>query len=151
VNFEEFDGHKHSNIALLKQKKDGSWRIRSFSSGGEDARDIIISMGIKVYDHPLLFLSACRSSTGRDIREYELTAYGEIIDNGFGVTRVRLLSEDGQSFEDTVQGGLVLFAIVQDHEVKQPMQAELYNKDGELVWRETVLDYRPPSWLKIRN
>ena len=80
--------------------------------------------------------------------EYELTVHGEIIDNGFDVTRVRLLSEDGQSFEDTVQDGLVLFAVVQDHEVKSPMQAELYNEDGELVWREKVLDNLPPSWLK---
>jgi hypothetical protein len=151
VDFEEFDGHKHSNLALLKQHNDGSWRFRSFGSEGKDAHDIVAQLGIKVHDHPLLFLSGGWSSSGNAIKEYELTAHGEIIDNGFGVTRVRLLSEDGQSFEDTVQDGLVLFAVVQDHEVKRPMQAELYNKNGELVWRETVLDNRPPSWLTSRH
>ena len=148
VSFAEFDGHKHNNVALLKQHQDGSWRFRSFGSGGGDAHDIVTQLGIKIHDHPLLFLSGGWSSSGEDIKEYELTAHGEIIDNGFGVTRVRLLSEDGQSFEDTVQDGLVLFAVVQDSEIKRPMQAELYNKDGELVWRETVLDDRPPAWLK---
>lgn len=148
VNFEEFDGHKHNNIALLKQDKNGSWRFRSFGSAGGDAHEIVAQLGIKVHDHPLLFLSGGGTSTSKDIKEYELTAHGEVLDNGFGVTRVRLLSADGQSSEDTVQDGLVLFAIVQDHEVKRPIQAELYNKNGELVWRESVLDDRPPSWLK---
>jgi len=73
------------------------------------------------------------------------------IDNGFNVTRVRLVSKDGQVFEDTVQDSLVLFAATQEQEIQLPMQAELYNSKGELVWRETVLDNRTPAWLKFRK
>ncbi len=151
VAFEEFDGHKHRAEALLAQRKDEVWRIKSFGSGGADGHDIIAQLGIKVHDHPLLFLSGGWSSGGNATKEYEFTAHGEIIDNGFDVTLVRLVSNDGQSFEDTVQDGLILFASIQDHEVKGPMQAELYNRDAKLVWRETVLDHRPPSWLKFRK
>jgi hypothetical protein len=150
VAFEEFDGHKHTYVVLLAQRKDGVWRPKSFGSATE-AHDIVTQLGIKVHDHPLLFLSGGWSSDGNVIKEHEFTAHGEVIDNGFEVTKVRLVSKDGESFEDTVQDGLVLFASIQDHEVKWPMQAELYNKDGKLVWRETVLDHRPPDWLKFRK
>jgi hypothetical protein len=78
-------------------------------------------------------------------------ANGEVIDNGFDVVRVRLVNDAGDVFEDTVQDGLVLFATIQDREVQWPMQAELYNRAGELVWRQTVLDNRPPPWLKLRR
>ena len=148
VTFEEFDGHKHTCNFLLTQQKDGKWRLKSFGSVTE-ARDIVAYLGLKVRDHPLLFLSG--GSGENALQEYEFTAYGEVVDNGFGVTLVRLLNEDGLVFEDTVQDGLVLFATVQNSEVKVPMQAELYNRDGKLVWRETVLDNRPPSWLKFRG
>jgi hypothetical protein len=153
VAFEEFDGHKYTYMVLLAQRKDGVWRPKNFGSVTE-AHDIVTQLGIKVHDHPLLFLSGGTSS-GRDARkeetEFIFTAHGEVIDNGFEVTKVRLVSKDGESFEDTVQDGLVLFASIQDHEVKWPMQAELYNKDGKLVWRETVFDQIPPHWFKFRK
>ncbi len=82
---------------------------------------------------------------------HSISANGEVIDNGFDVVRVRLVNEAGDVFEDTVQDGLVLFATIQDQEVQWPLQAELYNRAGKLVWRETVLDNSPPPWLKLRR
>lgn len=68
-------------------------------------------------------------------------AYGEVIDHGFDVTQVRLVSSNGLVFEDTVENGLVLFASHQ--RVPRPLQAELYNRSSELVTRQTVLEPFP--------
>lgn len=150
VDFEEFDGHKHSLTALLVQESDGTWRSKGFSSTGR-TQDIIEVMGIKVHDHPLIFLSggsSYESNPDKKGTNFTFSAYGEVVDNGFDVTKVRLVSKDGELFEDTVQDELVLFASIQDHQGKWPMQAELYNRAGKLVWRETVFDDMPPRWFK---
>ncbi len=149
VTFEEVDGHKHSFVMLLKQREDGSWMFRGGSSTGGDFRDIVSQYFVPVHDHPLIGIAGGKG--GHADNQYEFVANGEVIDNGFDVVRVRLVNDAGQVFEDTVQDGLVLFASIQDREVQWPMQAELYNHAGELVWRETVLDNRLPSWLKPRR
>jgi len=125
---------------------------KSSSSTG-NVREGVEKYFAPVRDHPLLSLGGGVNSTYTkdSVSQYELVAHGEIIDNGFNVTRVRLVSKDGQVFEDTVQDSLVLFAATQEQEIQLPMQAELYNSKGELVWRETVLDNRPPAWLKFRK
>jgi len=152
VSFEETDGEKHSMIWILKQSENGEWMSKSSSSTG-NVREGVEKYFAPVRDHPLLSLGGGVNSTYTkdSVSQYELIAHGEIIDNGFNVTRVRLVSKDGQVFEDTVQDSLVLFAATQEQEIQLPMQAELYNSKGELVWRETVLDNRPPAWLKFRK
>ena len=144
ISFEEADeGQKHL-VVILKQHKDGKWHLNSASTGGNiRERDRYM---VPVHDHPLIFLSGGRKGNAKKYDEdgqYEFVAYGDVIDNGFNVTHVRLLNDDGQVFEDTVQDGLVLFASVQDQEVQWPMQAELYNSEGKLVWRQPVFDFRP--------
>jgi hypothetical protein len=62
--------------------------------------------------------------------------YGEVVDHGFDITRVRLISPNGVVLEDRVQDGLVLF--VSDQPIFTPLQAELYNGAGELVSSQTV-------------
>jgi hypothetical protein len=64
-------------------------------------------------------------------------AYGTVIDNGYDIARVRLISTNGYVFEDTLEDGLLLFASHQ--KVIRPLQAELYNRAGELVCRQRVL------------
>jgi hypothetical protein len=148
VTFEEVDGHKHSYIMFLRQREDGSWMFNGSSTGG-DFREIAAQFFAPVHDHPLIAISGGKG--GHAGNQYEFVANGEVIDNGFDVVRVRLVNDAGQVFEDTVQDGLVLFASIQDREVQWPMQAELYNRAGKLVWRETVLDNSPPPWLKLRR
>jgi hypothetical protein len=64
-------------------------------------------------------------------------AHGNVIDNGFDIVRVRLISANGLVFEDVIQDGLVFFA--SHRKVVRPLQAELYNRSGELISRQTVL------------
>jgi len=152
VNFAETDGEKHETIWIMRQRKDGVWRLDSTSTGG----NISTSMQkffVWVRDHPLIsFSGGTRTDFTNDgTNEYGFVAHGDIIDNGFDVTRVRLVDHIGQVFEDKVQNSLVLFTNMSEREVQLPMQAELYNAKGELVWRQTVLDNRPPSWWKFRT
>lgn len=151
MSFEEVDGEKHNMTWILKQRENGMWMLKSFSSGG-NVREAVGKFFAPVHDHPLLFLSGGTSTeyTNEGTYQYEFVAHGEIIDNGFDVTRVRLVNDAGQVFEDIVQDSLILFVGTQDREVQLPMQAELYNPKGELVWRQTVLDNRPPLWWKFK-
>src|SRR5258708_3860245 len=148
VTFEEMDGHKHNYVMFLRQREDGSWMFNGSSTGG-DFREIAAQVFAPVHDHPLIAIAGRKG--GHADNQYEFVANGEVIDNGFDVVRVRLVNDADAVFEDTVQDGLVLFATIQDREVQWPMQAELYNRAGELVWRQTVLDNRPPPWLKLRR
>jgi hypothetical protein len=152
VSFEETDGEKHSMVWIIKQENDGSWRVKQASSGG-NFRETVSNFVAPVHDHPLLSFGggANWAYTNNGPTQYELVAHGEIIDNGFDVTRVRLISTNGQVFEDIVQDELVLFVATQEQAIQLPMQAELYNAKGELVWRETVLDNHPPKWMKFRK
>jgi hypothetical protein len=77
-------------------------------------------------------------------------AYGEVIDNGFDVTRVVLVNNAGERFEDTVQDGFVLFAFEQKQPIPLPMQAELYDRSGKLVWQQTVPHHGMPPWIKFK-
>ncbi len=151
-SFEEIDGEKHSMVWILQQSENGQWRLKSSSSSG-NFREGVEKYLAPVRDHPLLSFGGGVNSTyaNDSASKYELVAHGEILDNGFDVTRVRLISKDGQVFEDTVQDSLVLFAVTQEQAIQLPMQAELYNAKGELIWRETVLDNRPPKWMRFRK
>lgn len=81
---------------------------------------------------------------------YHFLAFGEVIDRGFDIVRVRLVSSNGIIFENTIEDGLVLLASHQ--RVPRPLQAELYNSSGELVSRQTVLDpFRIPPDAKFRG
>jgi hypothetical protein len=152
VAFDEIDGSKQNLVVILMQQEDGTWRMSSMSSHG-NVQEMTARYMVPVHDHPLIFMSGGKS--GRALQpdgtyQSQFVAHGEVIDNGFDVTRVRLVNDTGQTFEDTVQDGLVLFACMQEQEVQFPMRTELYNAEGKLVWRETIFDNRPPSWLKVK-
>lgn len=99
-------------------------------------------------DHPLLFLG----TLGLGFREQQLLriAHGDVIDNGFNVERVRLVNDAGQSLEDSIENGYVFFACKPEEQVQLPMQAELYDRQGRLVWRQKIPDQGLPPWLKLR-
>jgi hypothetical protein len=56
---------------------------------------------------------------------------GLVVDNGFEVTRVRLIDGKELALEDTVDDGLVLF--LSEQPLQRPIQAELYDSAGRLV------------------
>ncbi|MBO0779967.1 MAG: hypothetical protein J2P37_14180 [Ktedonobacteraceae bacterium] len=135
VTFEEIDGEQHRMIFVFQQEEGGSWR---FERGGSsiDMQKEWSRIHVPVRDHPLLFLSPAGFSF--DNRTHLLTAYGDVIDNGFHVKQVRLVNDAGQILEDAVEDGYVFFACKIETRVQLPMQAELYDHQGKLVWRQTI-------------
>ena len=144
VTFQESDGEQQRMIFILQQNEKGAWLV----SGGGSSTDMqnrwseIVS---PVHDHPLIFLIVNWMSI--DNHYYLLTAHGHVIDNGFSVAQVRLVNGAGQALEDTVEDGYVFFACKLDQQMQLPMQAELYNHQGKLVWRQTI----PDTGLSLAN
>lgn len=151
VSFQELEGDKQTYVFRLKQQPDGSWRSTGASTSidPDQLSAHLEQLGVVVHDHPMIFLNGGWAGSAND--KVEFKAYGQVIDNGFNVTRVRLISETGQIFEDAVENGLVLFAATLEQQAQMPMQAELYDNAGQLVWRERVFEQGPPAWLKSRR
>jgi hypothetical protein len=148
VTFQELDGEQYRMIFMLQQNDDGSWR----SVGGGTSSDMQKQWSkffAPVHDHPLLFLGT--QSFNFDNQHYLQQAHGDVIDNGFQVERVRLINDAGQVLEDVVEDGYVFFACKPEEQVLLPMQAELYDRQGKLVWRQKIPDQGLPPWLKLRN
>ena len=148
VTFQEIDGEQHRLTCILQQNDDGSWR---WDSGGtsSDMQNQWSKIFAPVRDHPLIFLGTQGVNFGG--QQYLQTAYGDVIDNGFHVERVRLVNDAGQALEDAVEDGYVFFACKPEEQVQLPMQAELYDRQGKLVWRQKIPDQGLPPWLKLRH
>jgi hypothetical protein len=146
VTFQEIDREQHRMIFLLQQNGDGSWHL---DSGGNsiDMQHEWPEIVAPVRDHPLIFLSP--HGIYLDNQTHLLTAYGDVIDNGFHVKQVCLVNDAGQILEDTVEDGYVFFACTLELRVQLPMQAELYDHQGKLVWQQAVtIDGGLPPWLQ---
>lgn len=138
VTFAETDGEQHRMIFILQQNEDGFWH---FNNGGSsvDIQEEWSKLSVPVRDHPLIFLTPhAISGMPPDTHYYLLTAYGSVIDNGFHVERIHLSNDVGQVLEDTVEDGYVFFACQPGEQIQLPMQAELYDHEGKLVWQQTV-------------
>ena len=64
-------------------------------------------------------------------------AGGFVADHGQGVTTVRLIAKSGTTIDDTVEEGMVLF--LTDQSIDLPIEAELYDQEGTLVYKHKVL------------
>jgi len=148
VTFQAIDGEQNWGIFILQQHEDGSWHC---NGGGSsiDPPQRRLNMVIPVRDHPLLFLVENWTQAGN--QGYLLTAHGQVIDNGFQVERVRLVNDAGQVLEDTVEDGYVFFACSLEQQVHLPMQAELYDHQGTIVWRQAVPDHGLLTWMQVRR
>jgi hypothetical protein len=150
ISFQEIDGEQHRQIFILQQNEDGSWSSNVSGGSSGDMQNEWPKLAMPVHDHPLIFLSA--NGMNLDNQLYLLTAHGHVIDNGFHVERVRLVNDAGQILEDTVEEGSIFVACKPEDLVQLPMQAELYDHQGRLVWQQTVtIDGGLPSWQKGRQ
>ncbi|QBD80477.1 hypothetical protein EPA93_32690 [Ktedonosporobacter rubrisoli] len=143
----ETEGERYRMIVIFQQNADGSWR----SHGGGttlDTQDQWAKSFAPVHDHPLIFLGTQGLYVGD--QQYLHIAHGNLIDNGFHVERVRLINEAGQALEDTVEEGYVFFACKPEERVQLPMQAELYDRQGQLVWQQKIPEQGLPPWIKVR-
>lgn len=148
VTYDDDEGAQQRRTMIFRHDESGRWRPVGAESSS-DLQALVTEWLVPVRDHPLIFVSG--SKGGHADGSQQFVAHGEVLDNGFEVVRVRLCNDAGQTFEDVVEDGLVLFAALQHEEVQWPMRAELYDRVGKLVWRETVLDNRPPGWMRFRR
>ena len=135
VTFQCTTGQHWYFTYFLKQERDDSWHVRT-SYGDYERRELVA-----ILNYPWVDLQVGENSL------HEFLTGGEVIDHGFDIVRVRLLSPNGRVLEDTVQDGLVLFWT--DKEVFLPMQADLYNRAGELVTSHSVLACPPAPDTKF--
>jgi hypothetical protein len=147
VTFQELDGEEHRLNFILQQNDDSSWRSHS-SGTSSDMQNQWSKIVAPVRDHPLLFLGT--QGFIMDNQQYLHIAHGDIIDNGFQVKQVRLSNDMGQVLEDVVEDGYVFFACKLEERVQLPMQAELYDQQGKLVWQQKIPEDGLPPWLKLR-
>ncbi len=148
VTFQETDGEQHRMLAILQQTENGSWHWNGGGSSS-DMQKHWTKVVAPVRDHPLLFLAW--QGFAIDNQQYLHVAHGDVIDNGFGIERVRLVNDAGQMLEDVVENGYVFFACQLEEQVQLPMQAELYDRQGKLVWRQKFPDQGLPPWLKLKH
>jgi len=141
VTFENELGQARTCLCFVGQQESGLWQIITILF--EDAERVLtgqeqdtsrpwvrISGGIGKVPLPARY----------PFRPWGLWGGGEVIDHGFDVTRVRLVSSDGLVLEDQVEHGLVLFLVEQS--VQRPVEAQLYNRSGMLVSMQTVFPAR---------
>ena len=106
-------------ISFLIQNRAGDWCY----SGGAST-----SLGGKS-THP-------RINLGGGGWPFQFHAGGYVVNNGYDITHVHLLSRNGTICEDEVDNDIVLFFT--DEQVEIPLLAELYDREGNLVSAHNV-------------
>lgn len=139
VTFQDQKGQQWDFTFLVTQDEEGAWYVQR--STGE------IRTRAKYKQSPNQPQVRLNGGPGTSVAtdrpaEYSFLAWGDIL-NGNDVAVVRLISANGLILEDRVQDGLVLFA--RDQEVLVPLQAELYNHDGQLISSHPVFQ---PGYLR---
>jgi hypothetical protein len=129
VTFEDETGQPQYFICFVTQDAQGNWHFEMGGGGGgrgDDCQDHLRR------PHPWANLAGGGW-------EDHFWAGGWIYDDGFNVEHVRLIGSNGQVVEDMVEEtGLVLF--VTDQKMRVPVQAELYNRSGDLVGQHSSFD-----------
>ncbi len=124
VSVQETTGQRWRFTFLLTQKE-GVWCVKT-SGGGPEG---VFNEPQELHDCPWVRLETL--SMGN-----EFYAFGEVLDKGYQIARVRLLDQGELVLEDTVQNGIVLFVSEQPPTVP-PIQLELYNTSNTIVSRQT--------------
>lgn len=141
VTFQDTSEQQWFFTYFLSQLSDGSWYIASGSGSPHGPID-----PPEMQQPSLPWLRIKGNSVGNAFH-----AGGEVIDNGFDIVRVRLVTQDGIILEDTVEDGLVLFR--SENVVIGPMQAELYGRVDNVVHNQSVFTSPlfPPSVEKVQE
>jgi hypothetical protein len=126
VTFEDDESQLWHYTCYVAQDEQGGWHFKGGAGGGG-------------YGPVGPVRAQPWANLGGGWRDY-LYAGGHVNDNGLDIARVRLVSNDGTVLEDTVDDGIVLF--VCDHGVELPLQAELYDRAGNLAESHPVFKHR---------
>ncbi|HJT55358.1 MAG TPA: hypothetical protein VJ761_02595 [Ktedonobacteraceae bacterium] len=128
VQYESTTKQQWDETCYVERDTAGFWHVKGSLRTKRENRYMVTEEDRKKYpSQPWVKLSGSEGS-----RCFFLLGY--IIDNGFDVTRVRLIASTGQVEEDSVQDGLVLFLI--DHPFPLPLEVELYNHSNTLIGRQ---------------
>ncbi len=124
VAFEDEKGLEQGFVCYVEQDKQGNWQFRGAAGGG-----------ISGSPGPVIE-RAWASLDGGGMPDH-FYAGGYVADHGEQVTKVRLVAKNGTEIEDTVEDGIVLF--LSEQPVELPIEAEMYDGAGKLVYRHRVL------------
>jgi hypothetical protein len=125
VVFENGQGNEMHFTCYVEQNAQGNWQFRGAAGDG-----IMGSSPGPVVER------AWANLNGGGMPNH-FYAGGFVADHGEGVTMVRLIAKSGTTVEDTVEEGMVLF--LTDQAIDLPIEAELYNQEGKLVYKHKVL------------
>ena len=120
VTFDNKKGQQHW-LCVVTQDEQGHWSLQSAGPLGE-------AMNSLTQNSPWVNLAAGNG-------ENTSWAGGSVITHGFDIKRVRLISMDGNTIEDTVQDGLVMFLASQPFQWS--LQVELYDAKEAIVGSHT--------------
>ncbi|MFL5691503.1 MAG: hypothetical protein ACJ795_06830 [Ktedonobacteraceae bacterium] len=135
ATFQDITGQHWFSTFFLTQQEDGSWRVDSESSGRRPPQ----FEPPELRDCPWIRIKGL--SLFMNVPN-EFYMYGEVIDKGFGIVRVRLLDANGLILEDTVQNGIVFFW--SEQRAALPFQLELYNGSDTIISRQSLFPpFRP--------
>lgn len=126
VTFEDEAGRAWLFICLVGMNSEGQWHFEAGGGGG----------GEKGVTHTARRKQPWANLAGGGGEEQAFWAGGYVQDNGIPVSKVRLISKNGQVLEDIVEDDLVLFVTKQ--KIRMPMEAELYNLSSELVGKHSL-------------
>ncbi len=132
VAYEAETGQQRMGICFVKQDEAGLWQLRDYWSETEGHA---LTKAERDTSQPWVQLGGFWGKEGTPFY-----AGGRVIDHGFGMARVRLISSNGQVLEDHVEYGFVLF--LTEREMQRPIEAELYDRSGVLVGKQVAF----PAW-----
>jgi hypothetical protein len=124
VLFEDGKGQKVHFTCYVVQDAQGNWQFRGAAGDG-------------ITGTPGPVVERAWANLGGGGMPDHFHAGGYIADHGLDVVHVRLVAKNGTILEDTVEDGIVLF--LTDKLVTLPIQAELYDRAGKLVYTHRVL------------
>ncbi|GAC1360878.1 MAG: hypothetical protein NVS2B12_31730 [Ktedonobacteraceae bacterium] len=124
VMFEDAKGQNMHFTCYVVQDAQGNWQFRG-------------AAGDSITGTPGPVVEQGWANLGGGGMPDHFYAGGYVADHGLDVTRVRLVAKNGTVIEDTVENDIVLF--LTDQLVTLPIEAEIYNRSGKLVYKHRVL------------
>ncbi len=124
VLFEDKKGQKMHFTCYVEQDIGGNWQFRGAAGDG-------------ITGTPGPVVEQGWANLGGGGMPDHFYAGGYVADHGLDVTHVRLIAKNGVVVEDTVEDGIVLF--LTDQPVALPIEAEIYDRSGKLVYKHRVL------------
>jgi hypothetical protein len=124
VCFEDKKGQQIHFTCYVEQDAAGNWQFRGAAGDG-------------ITGTPGPVVEQGWTNLGGGGMPDHFYAGGTVADHGLDVVRIRLVGKNGTAIEDIVENGIVLF--LTDQPITLPIEAEIYDRSGKLVYQHQVL------------